>query len=165
VLLGACVLLLAGCGERMSDDALAEVLASRRVYLEHIVALFEATPALAEVDLEEGPLPDEPADPGLAQTKLRVRIALEDTGLERVLRDRASNGLLFVAEEAGIGISGATKGLLYARVLPGALRARLVEDTDAAFAAARKKQKEGEGLDLTLLHALESGWYVYLETY
>jgi len=164
-LIATCGLLLAGCGERASDQRLAERLAEHRVSFERIVTLFEETPGLGDVDREERGSLDPPADPAAAEAARLVRGLLERTGLARVVRDRLSGGLLFVAEEAGIGISGATKGLLHAPALPEALRERLVEDTEAAFEAARARQEEGEGLDLTLLRRIEGAWYVLLETY
>ena len=148
-----------GCGRHPSDEEILAHFAEHRPGLEKIVSLLTEDPELTPLwrepteDHAVGPLAD------------RVRAEMAKTDVVSVLRDVDSGGLLFTLHEVGIAISGASKGLLYVEGLPPGYYGEVVADIDQAFADARARQKEHEGLDVIMVRPIDGSWFVHFATY
>ncbi len=161
LLLLAC-LAVSSCDQHPSDDKVLSYFAEHRAALESMVGLFEQNPGLSSVALDDPSLANRDA---AAPVVLQLREQLEQLDLSLVTRDLASGGILFVVHEVGIGVSGASKGLLHAeRLLPG-YTGEVVDNIDLAFATAQAWQKNHESLNVTMVRPIDGPWYLYFETY
>lgn len=151
-------LVTAGCDSHSNDEKFLAHFAEHRAGLEQIVGLFAGTTALSRVMLD-------PADDGSGSPlSQQVRTLMVQLGLTSVARDHESGGIRFATRDVGLGVPNTSEGLLYAERLPPGYSAKLVDDIDLAFAAARLHQKSHGSLDLSLVRPIEGPWYLFLET-
>ena len=154
---------VAGCGDRHpSDDEVLTYFEHHRSSLERLVTVFADTSELSSVALDE---PYRSVEDDTGEVARRVHEQLSELGLSLVSRDPGTGGIFFALHEVGIGISGASKGLIYVWDLPAGYESKIVPDIDRAFAAAREGQKEDESLRVTYLRPIDGPWFVYFETY